>query len=376
MGETDKRKIERESAKEKCAETGGRRRVMLAVLGVVAAALLSRQLHFALSNEVASTGGFNLTSAACTITRGPAGLEDLVTLSDGVLLVLAFLLSALALLLPFVSILLLFHFYFFLPLFLSCCKHALLPAEDRFSVKSLTASLSFPLSLFPSSSPPKGSELSSVRLWYGPLAGIDSGGDFSTDIWAAVVGPDGQVELNRVVRRQYPAGVRFHPHGLGLWGDRLFVVNHAYAHGGERVDVFQLDRTNGTLELVYVDVVDLSTMAMGTANDVAPVGPAEFYVTQWSPFQQSRTGSAKTRWTDLRDALYYLLIPIFRWTHIFHCRGLGENAVCQRVGPAGIAWNGIQASSDGGKKVYVSDVFDHPRGVHCFDRDLETGKLD
>lgn len=32
----------------------------------------------------------------------------------------------------------------------------------------------------------------------------------------------------------------FHPHGLGLRGDRLFVVNHA--EGEDRIDVFTLSR--------------------------------------------------------------------------------------------------------------------------------------
>jgi hypothetical protein len=41
----------------------------------------------------------------------------------------------------------------------------------------------------------------------------------------------------------FPAGVAFHPHGFGLFYDQdlLFVINHAYKDGGERVDVFHLE---------------------------------------------------------------------------------------------------------------------------------------
>lgn len=52
-----------------------------------------------------------------------------------------------------------------------------------------------------------------------------------------------QVTFEKVDMVGYPAGVAFHPHGLGLLDkeDLLFVINHAYSNGGERVDVFKLE---------------------------------------------------------------------------------------------------------------------------------------
>jgi hypothetical protein len=40
----------------------------------------------------------------------------------------------------------------------------------------------------------------------------------------------------------FPADVAFHPHGLFYHRptSKLYVVNHAYARGGERVEVFRV----------------------------------------------------------------------------------------------------------------------------------------
>lgn len=43
--------------------------------------------------------------------------------------------------------------------------------------------------------------------------------------------------------KDYPEGVAFHPHGFYYLkpAGMLFVVNHAYGKGGERVEVFKLE---------------------------------------------------------------------------------------------------------------------------------------
>jgi hypothetical protein len=49
---------------------------------------------------------------------------------------------------------------------------------------------------------------------------------------------------NRYHHRRYPRSTVFHSHGLGLHGDRLYVINHAV--GEDRVDVFTLFRNVAT----------------------------------------------------------------------------------------------------------------------------------
>lgn len=42
----------------------------------------------------------------------------------------------------------------------------------------------------------------------------------------------------------FPADTAFHPHGMHFRREtgELFVINHAYAKGGERIDVFKVGR--------------------------------------------------------------------------------------------------------------------------------------
>jgi arylesterase/paraoxonase len=79
----------------------------------------------------------------------------------------------------------------------------------------------------------------------------------------------------------------FRPHGMGLFtasnGDRLlFVVNHG--RGGEAVQIF---RVNGA-RLELVDAIRDPALVRG--NDVVPVGPRSFYVTN-SQVSHTRFGA-------------------------------------------------------------------------------------
>ena len=79
------------------------------------------------------------------------------------------------------------------------------------------------------------------------------------------------------------AGIDFQPHGLGLWlapegaRDRLFVVNHPAPASGKpkhTVEVFEIDGDSLSPVASRTDP-DLLVMP----NDVAPVGPDRFYLT-------------------------------------------------------------------------------------------------
>ena len=44
----------------------------------------------------------------------------------------------------------------------------------------------------------------------------------------------------------FPKEIAFHPHGIYIHQEKyVFVVNHAYDKGGERVDLFKLIETDG-----------------------------------------------------------------------------------------------------------------------------------
>lgn len=50
-------------------------------------------------------------------------------------------------------------------------------------------------------------------------------------------------QLEQVKIENFPYDVAFHPHGIFLdrENQQLYVVNHAYAKGGERIDIFNVD---------------------------------------------------------------------------------------------------------------------------------------
>lgn len=56
------------------------------------------------------------------------------------------------------------------------------------------------------------------------------------------IGSTSEPTIEPALVEGFPSDVAFRPHGLGLLadGDLLFVVNHAYARGGERIDIFHL----------------------------------------------------------------------------------------------------------------------------------------
>ena len=68
----------------------------------------------------------------------------------------------------------------------------------------------------------------------------------------------------------------FHPHGVGMWKNRLFVVNHR--RDGDFVEIFDMEVEN--LKAIFVRSVGHEVLV--NLNDVVPVSADKFYVTRWS----------------------------------------------------------------------------------------------
>ena len=154
----------------------------------------------------------------------------------------------------------------------------------------------------------------------------------------------------------------FHPHGLGLHeGDSktLYVVNHPHADvEGDRpeegpahsIEVFDL--VGGALKHKR-SIVDETLLV--APNDVAPVGPEQFYVTN-----DHGSGNKLTR--KLED---YLRVAR---SHLLFFDGSGFSRLPGEYRYA----NGVIASRDG-KRVYLSAPTE--RAVYAFDRDPGTNEL-
>lgn len=158
------------------------------------------------------------------------------------------------------------------------------------------------------------------------------------------------------------ASASFHPHGIGLHEGEtttLFVVNHpgATVHGdigGEgpahTIEVYDVE---GTALKHRRSLVDEALLI--TPNDVAPVGPDEFYVT-------NDHGSGVEAVRKLED---YLRLAR---SHLLFFDG---SSFTRLAGGYRYA-NGVAASRDG-EQIYLAAVTD--RTVYVFDRDADTHAL-
>lgn len=154
------------------------------------------------------------------------------------------------------------------------------------------------------------------------------------------------VNLTRGFRKE------FHPHGIGLYiaengRSSLFVVNHR--KDGQFVEIFDFDgeklshRRSVTGDL------------MSSPNDVLPVAPEKFYVT-------NDHGSRSTFGKTLED---YLQLSR---AYVLYYDGKTFRKVAQGLKYA----NGINMSK-GGKTVYVASTTGH--AIYLYDRNLRTGSL-
>ena len=142
------------------------------------------------------------------------------------------------------------------------------------------------------------------------------------------------------------------PHGLGLYrytdgALRLFVVNHT--HSGSKIELF--DYQDG--KLAHRRTV--SGQLLFSPNDVAPVGPNQFYAT-------NDHGSV-SKWGRIAED--YLRL---KRSYVVYYDGRLMRKVAEGLGYA----NGIAVSADY-KRIYVAETT--ARRVSVYARDLDTGDL-
>jgi len=145
----------------------------------------------------------------------------------------------------------------------------------------------------------------------------------------------------------------FQPHGIGLYkGDgltRLFVVSHPLS-GGHVIEIFDVSETG---DLTHVE--SIRDAAMHSPNDVIPVGPRQFYVTNDSPpYEGLKADVEEYLLMAKTNALYY-----------------DGNTAVVAASPLKSA-NGINVSADM-ETVYISEVTG--KRISVYARDMDTNKL-
>lgn len=187
-------------------------------------------------------------------------------------------------------------------------------------------------------------------------------GDFRMELWHMEGGgsyaPQGAVfaldveerELYQLELENFPDTVAFHPHGIhflpasytvphscageegeGTLLGLLYAVSHAYARGGERVEVLEVwDITKEgaspgiPLRLSYRQSVTsekYSEALMGVGNDLAVVEEGEFFITQYLTMPDDRQGRQEGGWRAVWNELIFMASVLLgaRSTAVWHC---------------------------------------------------------
>jgi hypothetical protein len=172
--------------------------------------------------------------------------------------------------------------------------------------------------------------------------------------------PDGQLfglkegtsTVYEIKRVGFPAGVAFHPHGTFLRGSKIYVINHAYSKGGERIDIFNLVQSReGIVEAHFVESFIFGADQYGIFNDLVVISDDEYYITQWMSFPEGDYGKS----SDFMSQLKFMIPSVFnfKWTHVYYCK----RNICKAIKAIkGEMFNGIDWDED--KRLFVTSTTD------------------
>lgn len=159
----------------------------------------------------------------------------------------------------------------------------------------------------------------------------------------------------KLTKLKYPANVKFHAHGIYVKGEILYVINHAYKFGGERIDVFRINAE--LLEALYIKSFEFPELYYGLLNDIVVLNDEEesFFVTTWSIFPHSSEGPSK-----FKNILNFILAGgiKLKQTYIYSCSF--KSGSCQKLeNTKGIMNNGltIKYDDDHTPTLYAADSF-------------------
>lgn len=194
------------------------------------------------------------------------------------------------------------------------------------------------------------------------------------------------LKLEKLPVTGFPEDVDFHPHGIFIRkeDDELYVINHAYEKGGERIEVFDIltnddddsDPDNAVpTSLRYKHSITSDWMKKemnGILNSLVVVEQNKFYVTQYLPFPEIRDG-----WLDMVTVLTLNLLKSFLFgsqnTSVSFCEYNEleeESLTCRKVAGGFIGANGLTHNGDF-SKIFVADH----KTINVFDRDASTNDL-
>ncbi|KAL4456553.1 hypothetical protein ABPG74_000660 [Tetrahymena malaccensis] len=166
----------------------------------------------------------------------------------------------------------------------------------------------------------------------------------------------GELSARKVKVLNYPEHLLFNPHGIEIRDQFLYVINHSFYTGGERVETYKISiDEEGLVNLSYLHATSMNAQLIGTTNDVLFLSETRFIITQWLIFPIPLKGNGD------QSIIYTLAAMIsqflnLKFTYAYDCKYIqnGE-ALCHKIeNSVGVAVNGI--AFDGKDTVAISDT--------------------
>lgn len=146
-----------------------------------------------------------------------------------------------------------------------------------------------------------------------------------------------------VTLKDFPEAVAFHPHGLYIQGEELYVINHAFKKGGERIEVFRIEGADSQVKLTYKRSILLPGYLQGIASDLVLLSPTDFMITAFKEQLPARENS---------QAVAYLKAMMgLKQTSVYRCTDTTVKVTCSVVAN-GALLNGITRRKD---ELFIAD---------------------
>jgi hypothetical protein len=161
----------------------------------------------------------------------------------------------------------------------------------------------------------------------------------------------------------FPQDIAFHPYGLSIYKDKLYVINNSYNKGGQRIELFQLLDKNNSLALKYLKSIPLDSSFMGRLGDIAAIGDEKFYITTEYPFKDDLV-LGRNRTEAGYDAIIERFVDDTKDTFVYYCTTVGSSkADCKPISQTASLMNkGI--AFDNKNKLYVSHLIERTINVY------------
>jgi hypothetical protein len=174
-------------------------------------------------------------------------------------------------------------------------------------------------------------------------------------------------QLREVVLEGLPFQFAFHPHGLSVYKDKLYVVNSAYNRGGQRVEVFKLIDRDGVISLKYYVSYKLNDSFMGRIGDIAMFQDDKFYITtQYPTIDKNVLGRNTTEFNV--DFMLNKTAEDVKDTFVYYCYvGDMNRAQCEAISQtASLMLKGITFDNNS-NRLYVSHFIEKYISVYDID---------